>query len=202
MWNRPFHPMVNTLSSNRDCEPAPDEETHCLSLYIVDVDGSNLTRLTNGDDNNVGPTWSPDGSHIAFHRDCDLAIINPDGSNLWLWQSDVCIENPAWSPDGQRLAFGGFFTSAFPDDQHRDIYIINSDGTNLVKLARFEAPGGVKTIWSPDGQKIGVQIDEHEKFGVHPYYLLNADGSGEPVEVESIPHSWYHWYWPQWGNGG
>jgi TolB protein len=35
---------------------------------------------------------------------------------------------PAWSPDGERIAF-----AAFRNDR-RDIYVVNSDGTDLVRL--------------------------------------------------------------------
>jgi Tol biopolymer transport system component len=122
--------------------------------------------------------WSPDGS--------DLKIIVPASG-------EMCVESPVWSPDSRRLAFvndrparGGYNT----------IYIVDADGTQLVKLARFQTDDARPT-WSPDGQQLGVWVYREGEAPEH--YLLNADGSGEPVEVESIPDSWYPWYWPQWG---
>ena len=42
-------------------------------------------------------------------------------------------------------------------------------------------------VWSPDGNQLGIEI--HQTPVRRYYYLLNADGSGEPVEVSSIPDS-------------
>ncbi|MBI3961561.1 MAG: PD40 domain-containing protein, partial [Deinococcus sp.] len=51
---------------------------------------------------------------------------------------------PTWSPDGTRLAF-----SASADGQS-DLYVVNTDGTDLVQLTNdpFEDRG---PAWSPDG---------------------------------------------------
>jgi hypothetical protein len=31
------------------------------------------------------------------------------------------------------------------------------------------------------------------------HYLMRSDGTGERVEIDSIPESWRPWHWPQWG---
>jgi dipeptidyl aminopeptidase/acylaminoacyl peptidase len=57
---------------------------------------------------------------------------------------------PSWSPDGTRLAF-----SAGDTANHRDLYVIDADGTN----ARLLYPGTAgeevgQVAWSPDGTRI------------------------------------------------
>jgi serine/threonine protein kinase len=53
-------------------------------IYVADVDGGNLQRLTNNPANDGLPTWSPDGRYIAFvtNRDGPWAVwlMRPDGS--------------------------------------------------------------------------------------------------------------------------
>ncbi|HKZ70391.1 MAG TPA: hypothetical protein VJ020_09945, partial [Anaerolineales bacterium] len=168
------------------------------NLYIIRADGSDLTPLTSGNHSDLFPAWSPDGSRIAFHRACSLVTIAANGSNLTMIapESDqICANVPTWSPDGQRIAFSSWKPGSSPKESSREIYVVNSDGTDLRKLAHFEV-SEVWTTWSSDGQQIGVQAQGTDN--VFKYYLVNADGSGEPVEIESIPESWYPWYWPQW----
>jgi len=54
-------------------------------VYVVNVDGSGLRRLTRDPANDGLPTWSPDGRHLAFvsHRDGYWAVwvMRPDGSD-------------------------------------------------------------------------------------------------------------------------
>ena len=69
-------------------------------------DGSGLTRLTNnnarGDDE---PTWSPDGSKIAFVGGGKIWVINADGTNEINISGTRTGDNyPDWSPDGSRIA--------------------------------------------------------------------------------------------------
>ena len=55
-------------------------------IYVMNADGSGLTRLTNDPAFDTDPAWSPDGSQIAFHslRDGNLEIyvMNADGSGV------------------------------------------------------------------------------------------------------------------------
>jgi TolB protein len=55
-------------------------------IYVVNVDGSNLQRLTNNPANDGLPTWSPDGRVIAFasNRSGTWAVwgMTPRGNDL------------------------------------------------------------------------------------------------------------------------
>ncbi len=54
-------------------------------IYVINIDGSGLKRLTNSMANDGLPTWSPDGKTLAFVSDQDGAwavwAMSPDGSN-------------------------------------------------------------------------------------------------------------------------
>lgn len=168
-------------------------------LYIMDADGSNLTRLTHTEHNEEHPTWSPDGSRIAFHSGCGVAVIDTDGSNwttLVEARDDLCVGLPTWSPDSRRIAFRSLILSEGTGLWQHDIYVVNDDGSGLLKLATFTSKErGRYVVWSPDGSQVAfdVALDEQQK-----YYAVNSDGSGEPEDIHSIPDPWYPWYWPQW----
>jgi TolB protein len=56
-----------------------------IEVYVMDADGKNAARLTNSPGFDGYPSWSPDGSKIAFisGRDdnAEIYLMNSDGSD-------------------------------------------------------------------------------------------------------------------------
>src|SRR5207247_1175602 len=72
-------------------------------IYVMNADGSGVSRLTNTPATDIDPAWSPDGRRIAFasdgdgtHRIYDIYVMNADGSGVTRL-SDSGRE-PAWKP--------------------------------------------------------------------------------------------------------
>jgi Tol biopolymer transport system component len=84
-------------------------------IYTVSVDGSSQPlQLTNDTENDVLPTWSPDGSKIAWSSfPGDVFVMNSDGTGRTNITPNVknIDTYPVWSPDGTRL----IFVDRFPD---------------------------------------------------------------------------------------
>jgi len=73
-----------------------------IFIRVTTDEGSSLTRLTMGDDH--APTWSPDGSQVAFSRGAedsaeqDIFVVNVDGSGLTQLTTDPAADShPSWS---------------------------------------------------------------------------------------------------------
>jgi len=143
-------------------------------IYVVDIDGSNETRLSPEGVEDFSPAWSPDGSKIAFESRRDgnyeIYVMNADGSNPTRLTENTAIGDhyPVWSPDGTKIAF------ISNRDGQRDIYIMNADGSNVTRLTDNSM---IKSSlsWSPDGTKIAFCGYYPDKPEPETYiYLVNA----------------------------
>jgi TolB protein len=74
------------------------------NIYIVNIDGSNLSALTTAISYNIDPNWSPDGNQIVFasRRDgnYNIYVMDIDGSNIIQLTDDISDDYmPAWLPN-------------------------------------------------------------------------------------------------------
>jgi Tol biopolymer transport system component len=154
-------------------------------IWVVNVDGGGLTRLTSLPNGAGGAQWSPDGERLAFAaysesydpdryppQKRDIFIINPDGSDLVnLTQGRVDHDGPRWSPDGSKIAFTGY-TNA--DGLNSEIGVINRDGTGEINLTNNVA-SDFNPDWSPDGTAL---VFVRYTFPTAPEaYVMKSDGS-------------------------
>jgi TolB protein len=107
-------------------------------LYIINLDGSGLQRVTNFDSMRGRSDWSPDGAWMvtysgeAWKR--EIFIFRPDLSDLrQLTPAGGNSQGPSFSPDGKWITFTAYFNH-FGDDLGCEIYIIRFDGTDLRRL--------------------------------------------------------------------
>jgi len=146
-------------------------------IYLVNADGTDLTRLTDNPAADRVMGWSPDGRLIAFISNRDggnqLFTMFADGSGVRRVTSELDIAGRVvWSPDGAWIAFtangatAGFF----------DIYVCRPNGSDLRKLSDTD---GVNTdvAWSVTSQQIAYRSDGGQA-GKDEIVVVNIDGSG------------------------
>jgi hypothetical protein len=159
-----------------------------IKIYVMNADGSNLTRLTSNALAELHPTWSPDGARIAFSGNLDgnsdLYVMKADGTNLVQLTNtvDEAESEPAWSPDGSRIAF-----RSDRADRPIEIYVMNTDGTGVVRLTNNQV-NDFDPAWSPDGTKLAFTSGSYQ----YDIYVMNADGTN-PVRITSVGASEPTW---------
>jgi Tol biopolymer transport system component len=193
-------PIKRLALSNHDLAWAPDGASIAYTdrgdLFVMRADGSHVRQVTPTDRTklDVHPTWSPDGTRIAFARftfskplstdpfvgqepsGSGIYVVRADGSELTRLTELVPSadggpdEWPDWSPNGKRIVFQRDF----------EIYVMNADGSALRKLTGGHSG---QPSWSPDGTKIVLQREAPGK-GLNELYVMDADGSNvTPLDV-------------------
>jgi Tol biopolymer transport system component len=99
-------------------------------LWVVDTSGMGNVQLTsNNSIINRSPSWSPDGSTIAWTTDHGIWLMNADGTNQRELINDYS-SSPSWSPDSRKIAF----QNLNPEKNKIVIWIINIDGSGLKQI--------------------------------------------------------------------
>jgi dipeptidyl aminopeptidase/acylaminoacyl peptidase len=106
----------------------------------VHPDGSGFNVLTDNISYSEWPSWSPDGSRIAFGDDVyGLSFVNRDGTGDSFGDQGSGPGDPAWSPDGSRIArvFDG------------DIYTANPDRSGETNITNTPSVNESTPAWQP-----------------------------------------------------
>jgi Tol biopolymer transport system component len=148
------------------------------------IEGEALRHLTDNDSDDLHPTWSADGTQIAFFSERDsyteIYVIDVDGTDeRQLTDNDVNDKDPAWSPDGTQIAF------ISRRDGDYEIYVMKPDGSDQRPLTDNDTDEW-SPAWSPDGTQIAFVSDSN---GERHLYVMGADGSN-PRRLTDASYPW------------
>ena len=125
-------------------------------IYAMDVDGSNIVRLTYNNAPDGRASWSANGQMIAFASrqpgSRDIYVMNANGHGLRnITNTPNADEDwPEWSPTGNKVIF-----SSNRDGNH-EIYMTDLDADEVARLT-FRTQDDKWPTFSPDGKKIAFQ---------------------------------------------
>jgi len=178
-------------------------------LYVVNVDGSGLTRLTDLPGLKVVADWSPDGRRILFgggqQDNREIYVINVDGTGLRNLTNYPAHDGHArWSPDGTRIVFAsnreqieefGPANRWYWPGGGLDIYVMDADGGNVTRLTDHPE-NDILPHWSPDGKWISFTsarisgLGGAYEGGPWDVYVMKADGSDVHHVIQGTGHGW------------
>jgi len=146
-------------------------------IYMMNPDGSGLQALTPADIRAIHASWSSDSKQVIFCADDDVKPSKKNDTKIYSIEvssrrvktliSGGVNTYPSWSPDTKKIAFRKII-----GDMNSEVFIANSDGTNLRNMTNNPAFDGWPA-WSPDGKWIAFASNRESAYQI---YIMDENG--------------------------
>ena len=179
-----WSPSGNQIAFERDVYTGV--RVNRAAIYTMNADGSGPRSLTPRGLNGR-PSWSPDGTLIAFStlqygKQATISLMAVNGRHvrrllttpLPVHGVGLGLNSPTFSPDGKRIAF------VWIKKAGSAIFTMNVSGGGLKQVTPWQNGVADKIDWSPDGARIAFSSPE---FGVRRgvssnVFTVRPDGAG------------------------
>lgn len=197
---------ASTHGGGDECPPLPERRTdgkyvwpiyESFDIYVSDLNGRILSRLTDTPGYDAEATVSPDGSRMVFTStrsgDLELYTMKTDGSDVRQVTNQLGYDGGAFfSPDGKKLIFRASRPKTEEDIKvykellaqglvmptNMELYVCNVDGSDLKQITQLG-----KANWAPyfhpKGNKVIFSSNHAAPRGYQfNLYMVHLDGSG------------------------
>jgi TolB protein len=158
-------------------------------IYVMPIGGGAPTQLTADSDEEVQPTWAPDGRRIAFSRKngrtntWEIWIVDTQNPGLRAYVCEGFL--PRWSPEEKKDVL--LFQRARQRGSRLygvwTIELVKGEGLSPTEIVSARNAAVLQPSWSPDGSKIVFTSvvnpsGDTEWPEQSDIWIINADGTG------------------------
>jgi len=156
-------------------------------IWIAEASTGGIARITDEGTWAADPSWSSNGSQIAFHGadgtdDNGVYVMAANGASPRRVSqapgSGFAFHLPSWQPGGPLIAFYA------GDDGVHDVFLVNADGTNELEVSHDANDDEFWPAWSPDGSLLAFERSVLRADHAEATMILAVDPRGRRV------HAW------------
>ncbi len=166
-----------------------------FDIYYIDASkGKAITQVTNTDEDEYNPAWSPDGNLIIFEKGATpktYAVTN--GKHTYsgvevkknqIWLKDLKTKElkmlgegsfPKFSPDSKSIAYVRYDLDKSKSKETGTIWIMSTEGDSPRQITDVNLGYATSPNWSPDGKNLIFQLTKKNKAD-SDIYVVDING--------------------------
>lgn len=171
-WQATWSPDGTKIAFASNMNGGTNHENDNFNIYLMNADGSHIQQITRGPDTTWQPTWSPDGTKIAYstNRTGYFHIwykTLATGVTTQVTSGRDTDAYPDWAPSGTKIAF----TRLTGTNEDVWVKVIGGDSA-----WRVTSQKGVDSwpSWSPDGTMIAFSSNRSGNYNI---YTVTSSGT-------------------------